>query len=439
MKCVPADDEFVVVLGDSHVRSFAYSLDFLPLFIGPGKTVSFVSRRRARNTMRVVRNNLRLLESGRPLLVVLGEPDVRHIAATKREADQFSVVEDCVSRYSHLLKFCRANWKGSIFVYNVVPSRSNRRNVIARYYNECLARKCTEIGLKFVSIWTSIMLPSGEVSDEYVADEIHLNDKVAPYVLRELGIGRVEAASPRDALRPNNFAWSYLYRFPVAGGSETRIWGDAPCTLASAKFEKTKQLDRALMLIRRSLVRVYGFRNLSIVIVGGREGYAAFQLGLDGFKGVVSVESDPSKIRAGRRLASLCVKARPKMVCSKVAGWEKYTVDADVVVGLLDDDNDDQIATFGRVAGNARLHIFVLAFAPSLLERLSGTFGFEFESVSDHGCEAPFTAIAHRGMRTETLLKSFIGRLGGAIRLPWWSWKNRVEAAVTPNRRRIIR
>ena len=70
-------NNYFYAVGDSHVRTFAGSLLFVPLFIGPGNRACFVTEECAQRTYELLRCNMLQIDHSKPVIFVFGEPDVR--------------------------------------------------------------------------------------------------------------------------------------------------------------------------------------------------------------------------------------------------------------------------------------------------------------------------------------------------------------------------
>ncbi len=297
--------EFVYLLGDSHVRSFANDPGFVPLFIGSGKQIRWTDDRLAQEaTMRIAANLARIPREA-PVILVFGEPDVRFTLGDAAEAQIDAGVArtklvSCVARRTDAMKSLLRERLGVTAVYGCIPATSAVRNKSVGFYNQVLAAACSKLGVPFVDPGKHpICEHDRPVQPEYMADDIHLNARIVPVIrdaLRRIGI------EPRKY--SGEFAWSDFIRFPV-GDADTRIWGDAALASASPAYSASELRRQGAALVAALADRA-GARTL--LVVNAREGHVP--LALPPQTGRVIVAFEPSAIRRRLMQTVLAVAAR---------------------------------------------------------------------------------------------------------------------------------
>jgi lysophospholipase L1-like esterase len=345
--------DYLCVLGDSHVRAFARHAAFLPLFIGSGKQTCFITDAHAAATQARLRANLERL-AGHPVLLVLGEPDVRlHLenAHGTRDAGADSdlpQMEAAVSRYAAVLDAVCARHDGPVAVLSSAPTPRAEHNRLARVFNEKLGAVCAARRVPFFDLWPDLMPSGAEVVDpRFSADHVHLNEHIVALLAPRL---QTLGWWPPGSGPAPNFEWSYLYRFPV-GTAETRVWGDANIGSAGhqRKFGRTESIAACVQKIATLLDRE---DVKSVLIAEAREGFVAFQLPRRSDRRIAAWDSDPARVAAGERLRAF---ARRDDVVMHAGDW-RTAEPADVVIAL-----EPSTPSIDAAARLARVGAFFLA------------------------------------------------------------------------------
>lgn len=357
----------VCVLGDSHVRSFARSRAFLPLFLGPGRATCFMDEARARSVEARLGAVLARLPQAWPVLLVLGEPDVRQfLDGGGAPADGAAFIDGCVARYVAMVERLLGDRRRRFALYNVVPSGDAARTALAARYNRGLAAACAARGWAFVDLWNAVVdRATGLVDPRHAADPIHLGESAAPLAaarLVALGLWLSQAPYAED------FAWSYLYRLDIAG-HEVRVWGGAATGERGALYGPADRVLEAIAAARPALVLAGRPR---VAVIAGREGLAA--LALPRGRGILAIDADPGRVEAAGRLA--LVAGRPDITPTVAAT-------ADAIVGaaagadlvIVPEPADLDAASWPdlarRLAASARLGVLVLTPGRAVAEAMA--------------------------------------------------------------------
>jgi glycosyltransferase domain-containing protein len=227
-------EPYVAVLGDSHVRTFSYSVNFLPLFIGTGREANFSTIESAKFTHKRLSENAIRFRRPVPILLVFGEPDIRlYLENEGGIADKETMPEyiiATVDRYMAVVKNLQTEFDNEILIYNAVPRPDVNYNKMAMMYNARLGRLCKEHNIKFVDIWDSIVDENLSLDQSYSADYIHLDKNTLSIINKVMkSHGVLSSTAPEEA----NYRWDYRYRFTIGEAPEdpsmpmeTRIWCD---------------------------------------------------------------------------------------------------------------------------------------------------------------------------------------------------------------------
>jgi hypothetical protein len=132
------------------------------------------------------------------VFLCFGEIDIRNHIGHQIQKNGLSMLENikiCVDRYMKTILYLKD--KGiNIGVYGSPPSSVGYKettgygNVVIRnsmtiQFNEYLKSKCLENNVLFKDISKHLILPNGTTDEKYIMDDIHLSQKVIPFLLEE--------------------------------------------------------------------------------------------------------------------------------------------------------------------------------------------------------------------------------------------------------------
>lgn len=181
----------IYIVGDSHSRAFSYNRNFIPLFLGPGKKINFISD----DNMQTVKSKFAMVHKSlapQKVITYFGEPDTRWLlgkgwypweGSVEFVLDDFrQEVNQSVDRYIQLIRFARDHFAWEICVMNVTPTTRVEQNVISEYYNERLHQTCKDEGFMFLPINSRLFTHDLNLDDSYCGDSVHLNSAIQPHV-----------------------------------------------------------------------------------------------------------------------------------------------------------------------------------------------------------------------------------------------------------------
>lgn len=182
----------IVLLGDSHTRSYNFITNLYPVFLGTGKNIN-LDDSNIENTIRAINQVRGKLGTGCTFVTKLGEPNVRY-----QLNNDFSIHTDKSFKYTgninhSYLDRCVENYKNmvdSLGFISYVTSPTTALNYSfdsLKYFNNKLSEA---FGDRFINIY-SHTVEGNEFKNEYKAkdynyDPIHLNSKVSDLFLSEL-------------------------------------------------------------------------------------------------------------------------------------------------------------------------------------------------------------------------------------------------------------
>lgn len=129
---------------------------------------------------------------GDHVLLIFGEIDCRlHIHIQNRPISDS--IDNTIQRYGSVGKILSDAGVDFAF-YNVVPTGTwgnlsceiGLRKRIYREFHDKLALYCRENGYKIVDVWDLVAGEDGFAKPEYKQDEVHLNTKALPILLKEI-------------------------------------------------------------------------------------------------------------------------------------------------------------------------------------------------------------------------------------------------------------
>lgn len=236
---------FVNVLGTSFVRSFGGQTCFLPIFVGMGPDMLFLTDAAAAATSRRIIENLKRLDLARPTVLSIGSDAYYHITnllklrknetAPLEDAD-FAIMEQVAARHLPMLEAAKKLSKGRLLLLCSTPAQDDRMNVLSRHLNKHLAEICAKAGVEFLDWWQDLADPvTDRLADRYCANaypgDIHFSLETTTVFVRKL---KEIGVFDRDYEERTNYEWSHVFECDVGVGDKTRIWCEPSVTPANA-------------------------------------------------------------------------------------------------------------------------------------------------------------------------------------------------------------
>ena len=188
------------VIGDSHARAFSYNKNFIPFFIGQGKTHCFINDNNLSNLISKVVKIITEIKDRDSVILFLGEPDTRFCLGRgwkpwkkkyrkgwklwKSKIRLFIggkiLIKKSYKRYCQLISEVKNKTNASLLILNITPSDRRDQNKLVDYFNKLLSEFCSkENDVEFIYINPKIYNPETKtVGGEYYGDPVHLNIKL---------------------------------------------------------------------------------------------------------------------------------------------------------------------------------------------------------------------------------------------------------------------
>jgi hypothetical protein len=203
----------MIILGDSHVRSFSYSCHTFPVFLSSGKNLLLNNEGQIEKTIKIISNflsdsDLLNFSSNETVYLLIGEPSLRFFIDSKLNIDDYA--EKYIQSIRYVEKELLLSFGVRFVVFPPVPRCDKSYSNIWLKVIDKFKEKGSQLG----DIFDSLVDGQGSLLDKYVGDYIHANEKLADHVIRNV-IGVNDLSS-------NKYKWNYFY-----GLSNGAIWGEA--------------------------------------------------------------------------------------------------------------------------------------------------------------------------------------------------------------------
>jgi lysophospholipase L1-like esterase len=200
------------VIGDSHLRPFAFRSPFLLHHISQATAYNLNKDNSFSRSKIYLNSFLPAINKQRDvLLLVFGEIDARvHIYLQyEKNNEKISIerlIDTTVARYGEAIRRLKDNGF-AVCVHGLPPAarkdfESNlpflgspeQRSDISREFNRKLGDFCRKSGVPFIDMQSIAADANGFIKKEYAADEVHLSGKVVPFARNKIA----EAFSGRN-------------------------------------------------------------------------------------------------------------------------------------------------------------------------------------------------------------------------------------------------
>ena len=188
------------MLGDSHARAFSYNNNFIPFFVGQGRTHCLINDNYLSNLISKVVNIITQIKARDSVVLFLGEPDTRFYLGRgwkpwkKKYRKGWKLwkskiglffggkikIKKSYMRYCELIRKVKNQTNASLFILNITPSDRRDQNKLVNYFNKLLSEFCAkEKDVDFIYINSDVYNPETKtVRGEYYGDPVHLNMKL---------------------------------------------------------------------------------------------------------------------------------------------------------------------------------------------------------------------------------------------------------------------
>lgn len=189
-------------IGDSHTTAFNFQPRFLTHHIGQATAHNLRNEKSTTSSGKIMRKVLSKINKKRDIIaLVFGEIDCRihfHYQHEKTGTPIAQLIDATISNYGDVMLSLRnAGYK--ICVCSTAPAARQQniygypfygtaqaRSKITKEFNEKLRIFCEKNSIHFIGVYSQFSDANGFTLPEYVADEVHLNSKICPFVRSEI-------------------------------------------------------------------------------------------------------------------------------------------------------------------------------------------------------------------------------------------------------------
>jgi len=216
----------ILVIGDSHVRAFAYNANFIPLFIGPAAFNNFLTDK---NSDKVLSKILALIEKAvcidMPILFLFSG-DVEHVRRKNQNLnpEAQTELEESAVRYANCVKKISERIGQDVFVGLTLPGRDELYSLFREIHKSKLLSEISDIGsVKPIDFNANISDSSGVLLEEYRADFVHISyNAILPI---QLLLAKAGILSDQKSRLGCEFRWWSSINLGTDEGP-FKIWGD---------------------------------------------------------------------------------------------------------------------------------------------------------------------------------------------------------------------
>lgn len=200
-------EKFLQIIGDSHTLAFQHC-SFKIHYLGAVTAYNLVNKGSSSGGREKLFKVINSLKKGETIMLVFGEIDARiHVynQHMKKEISVKKLINNVIRNYSQVIREIKKK-DFNVAVYNIVPPgpQGNIYNYpyygnwkirleITQMMNKQLKDFCKKNGIFFIDIFDQVVNYEKISEDsfrreEYIFDDVHLNDRVTKLVLEQLKI-----------------------------------------------------------------------------------------------------------------------------------------------------------------------------------------------------------------------------------------------------------
>jgi len=186
----------IIVIGDSHSRSFGGSDYFISIFQGVGKINNFTNKNVAKTTERSLLQIMSHFKKDDYFFLAFGEPDCRwstydswHPSIPVKNPK--NKIFNSISNFKKSILKIKSSYK-NLIIYNVAPHTRGDQNETNQIWNKNISTFCEENDLFFCDIYDEVLndLDSHlvELGGNRGTDPVHLGNSIQELVIKKLQI-----------------------------------------------------------------------------------------------------------------------------------------------------------------------------------------------------------------------------------------------------------
>lgn len=202
----------IIVLGDSHVRTFAKTNVFYPFFLGPGKKINYINGTHRNKTKNKIHHVMSNFDKDDIFLFVFGEPDCRWWTGNgwhswlklTNDAVNLPELNNSIKRYQDVINDIKELGYENVIIYNATASENDKQNNQIYIWNSSMKNFCDKNKIPFIDL-SDIILVDKKINPEFLVDMIHLNDKPAKLVFNILMDKELISSEVKLSSAPYNY------------------------------------------------------------------------------------------------------------------------------------------------------------------------------------------------------------------------------------------
>jgi len=185
----------IIVIGDSHSRSFGGSDYILNIFMGQGRVNNFTNKNQAKITEKRLLQIMSHFKKDDYFLLTFGEPDCRWNTYSSWNPQSVknptNKIINSISNFKKSILKIKSLYK-NLIIYNVAPHTRDDQNATNQIWNKNISTFCEENDLFFCDIYDEVLkdLDSHlvELSGDRGIDPVHLGTSIQELVIKKLQI-----------------------------------------------------------------------------------------------------------------------------------------------------------------------------------------------------------------------------------------------------------
>lgn len=186
----------IIVIGDSHSRSFGGGDYFIPIFLGAGKVNNFTNENLAKTTEKRLLQIMSHFKKDDYFLLTFGEPDCRwstydSLHPSIPVKNPKNKIFNSISNFKKSILKIKSLYR-NLIIYNVIPHTRDYQNATNQIWNKNISTFCEENDLFFCDIYDEVLndLESHlvELDRNRGIDPVHLGNSIQELVIKKLQI-----------------------------------------------------------------------------------------------------------------------------------------------------------------------------------------------------------------------------------------------------------
>lgn len=369
-KRIPVEEcEFITVVGNSFVRSFASGTRILPLMVGPANWLSFLTPESADITKRVAWNTIKRVDPKSLVLMVFSNADPACHAiglhGTRKAVEEGALpsheaaVRAGAARYFEMVDEVLAKTPLNLVLFSATPMLTPETRTLVKVFNEELAEYGRRSGLPILDLTEELTDPATGYLKPHLRsapDDPHMTHEIMPMV--ERGLKNLNML-PGEG---HSFDWEYMFRFSLDPQVEMRIWNEPHLggknIVHSHKVKFAQILERAANILIGHLALE---PDSDILVLNGREGFLALEVPPNVAGHITSVDKQVGKALMGQRVSRVIGRTDIQFkTVNRLREAANEAYDYVVLVIHENDELDECMEALTAVMENVRRRVLVL-------------------------------------------------------------------------------